>query len=369
MFSSPVRRVVVKIGSSVLSGESGLKTPFFSRLAAQVNGLRERKIEVVIVSSGAVAAAMAAFGATAKPKLIPEKQAFAAYGQPLLMKSYIAAFGKRGIDVAQILLTHPDLENRNRFLNARQVFNELIARGIVPVVNENDSVAVEELKFGDNDRLSAYVANVAEADLLVILSHVDGLYDGDPLKNPASRLIRTVDCLDDRLRGFVFDGGNALGTGGMASKLDAAEACMDFGIPVFVTNGTKRDCLTKIFEGEAVGTLFRPSLSPLTARKHWIGRVLKPRGEITVDDGAKLALTAGKRSLLPSGVTAVSGRFDHGDCVAVRDGDGLVVAKGLVSYAAWEIDKIKGRKSSEIEKILGYKVADEIIHRDDLVMA
>lgn len=364
-----IRRIVVKIGSSVLSGDSGLKAPFFSHLAGQVLVLKEREIETVIVSSGAVAAAMAAFGVAAKPKRIPEKQAFAAYGQPLLMKNYIAAFRKKGLDVAQILLTHPDLENRNRFLNARQVLSELLARGIVPVVNENDSVAVEELKFGDNDRLSAYVANLVEADLLIILSHVDGLYDGDPEKNSASRLIETVERVDDGLRGLVFEGGNARGTGGMASKLEAAETCMEFGIPIFITNGGKSDCLVKTLDGVAVGTRFQPSLSPMGARKHWIGRVLKSHGDVTVDDGAKEALTKGKRSLLASGILAVTGRFDHGDCVTVRDREGLAIAKGLVSYAAWEIEKIRGRKSSEIEKILGYKVTDEVIHRDDLVVS
>lgn len=363
-----IKRLVVKIGSSVLSDANGLKSAFFTHLAEQASELKSSGVEIVIVSSGAVAAAMAAFGQAKKPHLIPEKQAFAAYGQPLLMQHYITAFKKKGISVAQILLTHPDLENRNRFLNAKLVLNELLGRGIVPVVNENDSVVIEELKFGDNDRLSAYVSNVAEADLLVILSHVNGLYDGNPEKDSNAKLIPIVEKVDSATGQLVFQNKNELGTGGMASKLDAAQIGLDFGIPVFITNGTKKGCLTKIFSDSAIGTYFQPNLSPLNARKHWISKVLKPKGEIVVDAGAKDALIAKKRSLLPSGVKAVKGHFERGDCIAVNDVGGKLVAKGLALYSWWEVEKIMGRKSIEIEKILGYKYADEIVHRDDLVM-
>jgi glutamate 5-kinase len=248
------------------------------------------------------------------------------------------------------------------------VLNELLGRGIVPVVNENDSVVIEELKFGDNDRLSAYVSNVAEADLLVILSHVDGLYDGNPEKDSNAKLIPIVEKVDSATGQLVFQNKNELGTGGMASKLDAAQIGLDFGIPVFITNGTKKGCLTKIFSDSAIGTYFQPNLSPLNARKHWISKVLKPKGEIVVDAGAKDALIAKKRSLLPSGVKAVKGHFERGDCIAVNDVGGKLVAKGLALYSWWEVEKIMGRKSIEIEKILGYKYADEIVHRDDLVM-
>lgn len=363
-----IKRIVVKIGSSVLSGANGLKPAFFKHLAEQVSELKSAGVETIIVSSGAVAAAMAAFGQAKKPHLIPEKQAFAAYGQPLLMQHYIAAFKKKGLSVAQILLTHPDLENRNRFLNAKLVIDELLGRGIIPVVNENDSVVVEELKFGDNDRLSAYVSNVAEADLLVILSHVDGLYDGDPETDSDAKLIPVVEKVDSTTGQLVFQNKNELGTGGMASKLEAAQIGLDFGIPVFITNGTKKGCLTKFFSSSAVGTYFQPNLSPLSARKHWISKVLKPKGEIVVDAGAKEALMAKKRSLLPSGVRAVKGHFDRGDCVAVSDASGKLVAKGLILYSWWEVEKIMGHKSVEIQKILGYKYADEIVHRDDLVV-
>lgn len=364
-----IKRLVVKIGSSVLSDSAGLKAAFFARLAGEVAELKALGVETIIVSSGAVAAAMAAFGQVKKPQLIPEKQAFAAYGQPLLMQHYIAAFKKKGLSVAQILLTHPDLENRNRFLNAKLVLNELLNRGIVPVVNENDSVVVEELKFGDNDRLSAYVSNVAEADLLVILSHVDGLYDGNPEKDAGAKLIPVVEKVDSTTGRLVFQNKNELGTGGMASKLEAAQIGLDFGVPVFITNGNQKGCLTKIFSGSAVGTYFQPNLSPLSARKHWISKVLKPKGELVVDPGAKDALVAKKRSLLPSGIKAIKGHFDHGDCVAVVDSGGKVIAKGLVIYSWWELEKILGKKSSEIAAILGYKYADEAIHRDNLVVS
>lgn len=362
------RRIVVKIGSSVLSDDKGLKVAFFTRLATQIATLKRQGVAIVVVSSGAVAAAMAAFGADKKPALIPEKQAFAAYGQPLLMARYIAAFSRQDLKVAQILLTHPDLADRGRFLNARQVFDQLLARDIIPIVNENDSVAVDELKFGDNDRLSASVANLVQADLLVILSHVDGLYDADPSTCSEARLVDRVTAIDEELLGLVFHNKNERGTGGMASKLDAAQACLDFGIPVFVTNGAKADCLIHAVNGDAVGTLFVAEKPALSARKHWIGRVLKPCGEIVIDDGARRALVERKKSLLPSGIVSVSGAFDAGECVLIRDSGGKPLARGLVLYAARELERIKGRKSGEIASILGYKNADEAVYRDDLVI-
>lgn len=247
-----VKRIVIKIGSSVLADNAGLKTAFFKTLATQVDELLKRKKEVVIVSSGAVAAAIGELKA-ARPERIPEKQAFAALGQPLLMHHYIAAFAKKKRRVAQILLTYPDLENRARFLNAKHAMAELLARGIIPIVNENDSVAIDELKFGDNDRLSAHVAELVGGDLLIILSHVDGLYDSDPEKNPKAKLVTHVTDKKAAHR-FVFANKNHLGTGGMATKLTAAEFCAERKISVFITNGNKKDFLKKIFTGRACGT-------------------------------------------------------------------------------------------------------------------
>ena len=247
-----VKRVVIKIGSSVLADSKGLKKDFFRTLVTQIDFLLTQQKEIVIVSSGAVAAAIGELAA-ARPERIPEKQAFAALGQPLLMHHYIAAFAKKKRRVAQILLTYPDLENRARFLNAKHAFAELLARGIIPIVNENDSVAIDELKFGDNDRLSAHVAELVGADLLIILSHVDGLYDSDPEKNPKAKLITSVTDKKAAQR-LVFANKNHLGTGGMATKLAAAEFCAERKISVFITNGNKKDFLKNIFTAKARGT-------------------------------------------------------------------------------------------------------------------
>lgn len=366
---SKTKRIVIKIGSNVLSTDRGVRRSFFTDLAKQVASLRRKGIEVVIVSSGAIAVALNNFNESTKPKSIADKQAYAALGQPQLMKQYMAAFGKHKISVGQILLTHANLQNRNQFLNARHALMALIKRGIVPIVNENDSVAVDEIQFGDNDRLSSFVTHLVEADLLIILSHVDGLYDRDPARHDGARLVQKVQHIDDFVRSFVFTGPSAKGAGGMASKLEAAQFCMHLGIPVFITSGFQKDCVLNLWKkASPMGTLFLPEKDSLTARQRWISKILKPRGEIVIDAGAVKALEERKRSLLASGVREVKGRFDQGDCVEVQTVRGRVVAQGLSNYSSFELQKIKGLKSSQFEKHLGYKLADEAVHKDNLVL-
>lgn len=362
-----IKRIVVKVGSNVLSDEKGLKVSFFSHLAEQIAHLKKQNVEVVIVSSGAVSTAMSVFKAPEMPKSIPSKQAFAAFGQPLLMQTYAQAFQKQNLQVAQILLTHPDLENRKRYLNAKHVFEELLVRDLIPVVNENDSVVVEELKFGDNDRLSAYVAGLVEADLLVILSHVNGVYDKNPAKYSDANLIPTIEDIEEA-KSYIYQNQNQRGTGGMLTKLEAAQICQNFGISCFLTEGSQKNVLVEIMEKEVVGTFFPTKTTKMSARKNWIKEVLKTKGCVYVDDGAEKALLKNNRSLLPSGVMRVSGKFDTGECVEVRNAKEKVLVKGLTIYASWELEKICGKKSSEIEMILGYKYSDEVIHRDDLVV-
>lgn len=363
-----IKRVVIKIGSNVLSGGTGLRKPFFTHLAAQIGFLHRRGIKAVIVSSGAIAAGMAALGLTRKPHPIPEKQALAALGQPLLMNTYARSFVRHKMRIAQILLTQSSLENRNHFLNARHAIQALLNKDIVPIINENDTVVVDEIKVGDNDQLSAHAANLVEADLLVILSDVDGLFDKNPAAHADAKLISRVGKIDEGILGMVYENHTVSSTGGMATKLRAAQIATGYGIPVFITSGFRRYFLRDLLLGKAVGTLFEPSLDPLAARKHWILNVLKPKGRIVVDAGARRALIENKKSLLPSGITLVDGVFEIGDCVAIHDDGDALIAKGLASYSRQELERIRGIKSSQIEKTLGYRYGDEAIHRDDLVL-
>lgn len=366
---SKVKKVVIKIGSNVLSSDTSLRKGFFRDLALQVSQLKKQGLDVILVSSGAIAVAMAEFKQYQKPKAISEKQAYAAYGQPLLINQYVQVFKKHKHKVAQILLTHDDLQNRRRFLNARHALQALLKKGIIPIVNENDTVAVEEIQFGDNDKLSSFVSHVVEADLLIILSHVDGLYDRDPSQHEGARLVKTVNTIDDFVRSFVFTGPSAKGAGGMVTKLEAAQFCMALGIPTFITSGMKKNCVLNLWKKKnPVGTFFVPQKDDLTSRQRWIGKVLQPKGKIVLDAGAVKALEKQKRSLLASGIRKVEGLFEKGECVTIETLRGRVIAKGLVSYSHFEIQKIKGKRSSQFEKLLGYKLADEVIHKDDLVL-
>jgi glutamate 5-kinase len=364
------RRIVIKIGSSILSGAQGIHRQRLRRLVGEIETCAQTH-QVVVVSSGAVAAGLARLGLTARPKTIPQKQAAAAVGQISLMALYERYFATHRRHVAQVLLTHDDLANRRRYLNARHALEALLQAGIVPIVNENDTVVVDEMMrhFGDNDNLSALVATLIDADLLVILSDVTGLHSADPRQHPDATLVTLVPSITKRIVDAVSEGGSAFGKGGMRSKLAAAQKATDAGIPCIVADGLHGGVLPAVFDPhQSVGTLFLPGGDRLARRKHWIAHTLRPAGSIVVDAGAYDAITRNGRSLLPKGVAAVDGPFGAGDCVSCVGPDAHEFARGLVSYSSADLDRIKGLHTSAIEATLGYKISDEIIHRNDLVL-
>ena len=363
-----LRRVVVKVGSSNLSSASGVNRASITAIARQLSAVHASGKEVVLVTSGAVAAGMNRLGLHGRPRTIPAKQAAAAVGQIALMALYEEDFSTHGLHVAQILLTHDDLANRKRYLNAKHTMRTLLDSAVIPIVNENDTVAVEEIQLGDNDNLSAQVAVLIEADLLVILSDVDGLYDQDPRIHSNATLRPLVTHFNE---GLLSSGGEAgpLGRGGMASKLQAAHKAALCGIPTIVADGRKEETLVHVFDPHIdIGTLFLPVADRLASRKHWIAYTLKPVGSLLVDDGASIAIRERGRSLLSPGIHEVRGTFDEGECVTCLDMTGKEFARGLVNYNSQALERIKGARTDQIEQILGYKVSDEVIHRDDLAL-
>jgi glutamate 5-kinase len=365
-----VRRAVVKVGSNVLSGPSGLRRERVRALAAEIAALVDAGRQIVVVTSGAVASGAARLSPGPRQKgRIEWRQAAAAVGQIGLMAAYERAFATHERQVAQVLLTHADLADRRRWLNARHTLSTLLDLGVVPIVNENDTVAVEELKFGDNDNLSALTASLVEADLLVMLSDVAGLFTADPRVDPAATLVSVSRAHDGAAARAAGPARSDVGTGGMASKVAAAAKAAAAGIPTVIADGTVDGALAAVFDPAVeTGTLFLADGDRLARRKHWIAYTLKPSGVLRVDAGAERALAGGGRSLLPSGVTAVEGEFGVGDCVRCVGPDGREVARGLVNYAAAELARIAGVHTREIERVLGYKGSDEVIHRNDLVV-
>lgn len=366
---SRARRVVVKVGSSILSKTDRVNLDSIARLAQEIAELRATGKEVVLVSSGAVAAGMSRLGRREeKVRTIPTKQAAAAVGQIALMTLYEQSFSVYGIHVAQILLTHDDVANRQRYLNAKHTMLALLEARVIPIVNENDTVAVEEIEFGDNDNLSALVAVLIAADLLIILSDVAGLYERDPRVCADARLVSLVERCDEGIP-YYTGGAGPLGRGGMSSKLQAAHKAALSGIPTIIADGRQPDSLTVIFNPQQeTGTLFLPVRDRIASRKHWIAYTLKPAGAVWVDAGAAEAVCRAGRSLLPPGVREIRGTFQAGDCVACIDENGHEFARGLVNYSSAALEQIKGIKTSQIGSVLGYKVSDEIIHRDDLAL-
>jgi glutamate 5-kinase len=364
-----VKRIVIKIGSRVLTCEdNGLDAEFINGLAAEVARLRQKGQEVIIVSSGAIAAGRKELGMEGRPSTIPQKQAAAAIGQSRLMRAYEEAFSGHHLKVAQILLTRDDLANRLRFLNARATLDTLLAFGITPIINENDTVVVDEIKFGDNDNLSALVTNLLEAHLLIVLTDIDGFYTADPRVDSTARLIHLVRTITREVERAAGGSGSSVGTGGMATKLAAAKKVGKSGVPTIMVNGKTAGNLGRAMAGEEVGTLFLPEAASFNRRKHWIAYTLKPAGTIVVDAGAREVLAGHGRSLLPSGVIRVEGKFDRGACVRICGPDGTKFARGITDYSSQEIERILGHKSREIEQILGYRYGDDIIHRDNLVV-
>ncbi len=356
------RRLVVKVGSAVLSGPAGRRQQL--AITAQIAALREEGREVVLVSSGAQATGMQKLGLTEKPKSMPGKQALAAVGQPTLMYLWEQAFSWYDLKVAQVLLTAEDLAHRHRYLNARQTLETLLEWGIVPIINENDTVMVEEIKFGDNDQLSALIATLVGADLLVLLSDIEALFEADPRTHPKARPIPYVERLDAEVLRMAGESPNQVGTGGMKSKLLAAEKAQAAGIPTLLLSGNRPQSISQALRGEPVGTLFAGGSRRYSGRKLWLYQLPKPQGEVVVDAGAAQALRQGGASLLPAGILEVRGQFGVGEAVRCLDEAGQLIGVGLVNYSSSELSRIKGRKTREIEALLGYKNTDEAIHRD-----
>ncbi|SJZ93053.1 glutamate 5-kinase [Selenihalanaerobacter shriftii] len=361
-------RIVIKVGSSTLTHPtSKLNLGQIEVLVRQLADLRNQGKELIVVTSGAISAGRGKIGLDDPPRTIPEKQALASVGQGLLMQIYEKIFSEYGQIPSQILLTRSDITERKRYLNARNTILKLLDYDIIPIINENDTIAVDEIKFGDNDTLSALVANLAEADLLVILSDVEGIYTGDPRTDETAELIPEVNEIDSELEGLAQGAGTDRGTGGMITKIEAAKISTKAGIPMIIAKGSQGDVLRKIVQGENPGTVFTPVEQNLAARKKWIAFNLSVQGELMIDEGAADALLNHGKSLLACGVVEIEGEFQTGDVVDVVTEDKEKIAKGIVNYSISEVEAIKGLQSTEIEDKLGYKDYDEVIHRDNLV--
>ena len=361
------RRIVIKIGTSTLTHSNGqLNLRRIEYLVREIADLHNQDLEVVVVSSGAIGVGANRMGYRQVPKTMPEKQALAAIGQGALLHLYEKLFAEYSKTVAQVLITRGDFDERLRYLNATNALLALLNMKVIPIVNENDTVVVEEIKFGDNDTLSAVVAGVVDADLLIILSDVDGFYDHDPRKDKQARLLREVNEVTADMEDNSRNRGSSFSSGGMYTKLRAARMVMAAGIPMVIANSDEKDVIRRIVACEEVGTLFIPREEKMHARKKWIAFGSLAQGELVVDEGACLALLNKGKSLLPSGVVSVSGDFERGTIVSVNNPDGQEIARGVVNYSAEEISCIAGKQSREIEKILGEKDYDEVIHRNNL---
>lgn len=365
-----VKRIVIKVGSSTITYGNGKRNfSRIDRLAREIADLANQGKEIILVSSGAVAVGVDRLGLVAKPKTIPGKQAAAAVGQGVLMHTYEKIFAEYGQIVAQVLLTRMDSVDRHRYTNSRNTFLALLEHKVIPIVNENDVVAIDELKIGDNDNLSALVAGIVDADLLIILSDIDGLYTANPQNDPNAKLVPEVTDITPEIEASAGDAGSKVGTGGMFTKIQAAKMATSSGINMVIASGEEKDAISRILEGEEIGTLFVSRENRLQFRKRWLAFGARIAGKIVVDDGcAKAVRKAGGCSILPAGITDVEGEFEAGNTISVVNKNGHELARGLANYSSEELDMIKGAKTSEIENILGHKHFDEVIHRDDLVI-
>lgn len=364
------KRVVVKVGTSTITYSNGkINYEKIEKLARIMTDLQNQGKEMILVSSGAGAAGVGRLGLDAKPSTIPGKQACAAVGQGILMHIYERLFGEYGQVVAQVLLTKADMVNRHSYANARNALQEMISWGVIPIINENDVVAIDEFKIGDNDNLSALVASLADADLDILLSDIDGLYTANPKTHPEAKLVSVVEEVTPAIEATAGGVGSKNATGGMLTKLQAAKNAMSAGIAMVIANGENLEVLRQIMKGEPVGTLFVPRENHLRFRNQWLAFGSKISGQLIVDDGlAKALRQKGSCSILPVGITRVEGNFDSGDTVSVLDQEGHELARGMTNYSAEDLDLIKGCKTSQIEEKIGYKHYDEVIHRDNLVV-
>lgn len=364
-----VKRVVVKIGSSLLTkGGQGLDKASIAAWVQQMAELRQQGIDVVLVSSGSVAEGMSRLGLKSRPKTLHELQAAAAVGQMGLVRTFDDNFQAHGLHAAQVLLTHDDLSDRQRYLNARSTLLTLLNFGVVPVINENDTVATEEIRFGDNDTLAALVANLIEAELLIILTDQQGLFTGDPGLYPDATLIPEISVNDDRLEKMAGDSRSGLGRGGMSTKVRAARLASRSGAATVVASGGAAHVISTVIAGHELGTYFVPDIEPLAARKRWLAGQLQVRGQLVLDAGAVKVLKSDGKSLLPVGIKTVSGQFERGELVSCVDESGAEIARGLINYGINDARLIVGKSSSEFEKILGYADDAEMIHRDNMVL-
>lgn len=364
------KRIIVKIGSALLTGGGrGLDIGRITDWVDQITQMQSQGTEVVLVSSGSVAQGMARLGWKTRPQSLHELQAAASVGQMGLVRTYESLFDRHGLKTAQILLTHEDLSDRSRYLNARSTLLTLLSLGVIPIINENDTVATEEIKFGDNDTLGAMVANLLNADLMIILTDQEGLFNADPSINPDAKLVSEAGINDAKLSAMVGESRSGLGRGGMITKLRAARLASRSGTATLIGSGHTSEILIRLIKGEELGTFLRPDMSPLVARKRWLAAQLKPKGSLIIDQGAVKVITESGKSLLPIGVVGVLGNFSRGDLVACIDSEHREVARGLVNYNSKEANLLKGQPSTNIEEIIGYVDESEIIHRDNLVLA
>ena len=366
--TDPIQRAVVKVGSNVLTARAGLNIDAIASISHQICQLLDQGMQIILVSSGAMASGMKKMGFLRRPDAIPKRQAISAIGQAGLIREWEKAFSRFDRQVAQILLTSDDLTGRKRYLNARNTMNTLLEWQVVPIINENDTIMVEEIKLGDNDNLAAMIALLLDADIFINLTDIDGLYDKDPRVHPDAQLIPRVATYSKRIETYAGDIPGALGTGGMLSKIKAARKVTASGIPMVIAKGYRSDILIRLAAGESLGTYFVPRDHKLNRKKCWIGYTVNPQGTLRVDDGAANALLNNGKSLLPSGIVAVQGQFAVGAAVAVITDGGRLIGNGLVNYNADEIRAIMGLKTGQIKTCLGQKTYDEVIHRDNLAI-
>ncbi|MCS7281538.1 MAG: glutamate 5-kinase [Desulfobacterota bacterium] len=363
-----ISRLVVKVGTSILTDKLGRINPQkIKDIARQIKKVKEMGVDPLVVTSGAIACGMELLGINRKPKEIGKKQALASVGQVILMSLYSHAFKEHNLHIGQILLTHEDVKDKDRCLNLTNTLNTLLSLGIIPVVNENDALSFREIQFGDNDNLSATIAQIVNADLLLLLSDVDGLYEKNPKKYPGANLVKVVKKIDERIWSIAEGTESEKSIGGMLSKIEAAKKAGLYGIPTRIVSGDTEEVIVRVVLGEELGTLFLPERK-LSRKKWWTAFAFRTKGKIWIDDGAEKAIKENGKSLLPTGVLKVEGDFSRGDCVEVVNIKGVLISKGIVNYGSHEIDLIKGLKTIEIEQKLGYKYTEEVIHRDNMVI-
>ena len=363
------KRIVVKVGTSTLTHSTGkLNLLRIEKLARELSDLANQGKQIILVTSGAVGAGMDRLGLKEKPKTIPEKQAAAAVGQGILLHIYEKMFGEYGQIVAQVLLTRADSVNRKRYTNSRNTLMALLNQGVIPIINENDAVAIDELKIGDNDTLSAMVASILDADLLVILSDIEGVYTANPQTSPEAELISEIADIAPEIEELAGGPGSLVGTGGMYTKIQAAKIAVNSGVTMVIASGSRDGVVREVLRGSQVGTIFISKENRLQIRKRWLAFGVRVNGKVIVDDGCELALLKGGSSLLAAGITGLEGDFDQGNTISVISKNGRELARGITNYGAEEIKKIMGAHTHEILDILGSKPYDEVIHRDNLVL-